>query len=78
MKDGSTLWESLQYHYNKGVTWTEDAYNIWHNKMRHYIDQQRWQEVDQRMEHQVQNAREWRDVCLKYFGSFAEKSTTTK
>ena len=78
MKDGSTLWESLQYHYNKGVTWTEDAHNIWHNKMRHYIDQQRWQEVDQRMEHQVQNAREWRDVCLKYFGSFAEKSTTTK
>jgi alpha-glucuronidase len=78
MKDGSTLWESLQYHYNKGVTWTEDAYNVWHNKMRHYIDQQRWQEVDQRMEHQVQNAREWRDVCLKYFGGFAEKSTTTK
>lgn len=78
MKDGSTLWESLQYHYNNGVIWTESLQNDWHNKMRHYIDQQRWQEVDQRMEHQVQNAREWRDVCLKYFGSFAEKSTTTK
>jgi alpha-glucuronidase len=73
MKDGSTLWESLQYHYNKGVTWTEEAHNVWHNKMRHYVDEQRWREVDQRMEHQVENARQWRDVCLKYFGGFAEQ-----
>jgi alpha-glucuronidase len=41
--------------------------------MRQYVDQQRWQEVEQRMEHQEKNAREWRDVCLKYFGSFAEQ-----
>ena len=73
MKDGSTLWESLQYHYNEGVLWTEHAHNIWHNKMRQYVDKQRWQEVDWRMEHQEKNAREWRDVCLKYFGSFVEK-----
>ena len=73
MKDGSTLWESLQYHYNEGVLWTEHAHNIWHNKMRQYVDKQRWQEVDWRMEHQEKNAREWRDVCLKYFGSFVEQ-----
>ena len=73
MKDGSTLWESLQYHYNEGVLWTEHAHNIWHNKMRQYVDKQRWQEVDWRMEHQEKNAREWRDVCLKYFGSFIEQ-----
>ena len=73
MKDGSTLWESLQYHYNEGVLWTEHAYNLWHNKMRHYIDEQRWREVDDRMQHQVENAREWRDTCLKYFGQFANK-----
>ncbi len=72
MKDGSTLWESLQYHYNEGVLWTEHARNVWHNKMRQYVDQQRWQEVDQRMQHQVENVREWRDVCLKYFGSFVQ------
>jgi alpha-glucuronidase len=29
--------------------------------------------VDERLEDQLQNAREWRDVCLKYFGQFAEK-----
>ena len=73
MKDGSTLWESLQYHYNEGVIWTETLQNIWHTKMRHYVDEQRWREVDERIGWQVDNAREWRDVCLRYFGQFAEK-----
>ena len=73
MKDGSTLWESLQYHYNLGVITVESHHNIWHTKMRHFIDEQRWLEVDERLEDQLQNAREWRDVCLKYFGQFAEK-----
>ena len=73
MKDGSTLWESLQYHYNEGVLWTEHAQNLWHNLLRHDVDEQRWREVDERLNHQVENAREWRDTCLKYFGQFAEK-----
>ena len=73
MKDGSTLWESLQYHYNEGVLWTEHAQNLWHNLLRHDVDEQRWREVDERLKHQVENAREWRDTCLKYFGQFAEK-----
>lgn len=79
MKDGSTLWESLQYHYNQGVICVETYQNIWHTKMRHYVDEQRWREVDERMLHQVENAREWRDSCLKYFGKFAcKKSQTTR
>ena len=72
MKDGSTLWESLQYHYNKGVITVETHHNLWHNKLRHYVDEQRWREVDERLQHQLDNAREWRDVCLSYFRPFAE------
>ena len=72
MKDGSTLWESLQYHYNQGVIMTETYQNLWHNKMKAYVDEQRWREVDEGLKIQVENAREWRDVCLKYFGQFAE------
>ena len=71
MKDGSTLWESLQYHYNRGVITVEQHHNLWHNLMRHHVDEQRWREVDERLEDQLQNAREWRDVCLHYFGQFA-------
>ena len=71
MKDGSTLWESLQYHYNLGVITVESHYNLWHTKLRHYIDPQRWREVDERLDDQLHSAREWRDVCLQYFGQFA-------
>ena len=73
MSSGNTLWEELQYRYNEGVITVEENYNVWHNKMRPYIDEQRWREVDERMKHQVENAREWRDVCIGYFRQFAEK-----
>jgi len=73
MKDGSTLWESLQYHYNLGVITVEGHYNLWHTKMRHFIDEKRWKEVDERLKDQLGNAQEWRDVCLGYFGQFATK-----
>ena len=73
MSSGNTLWEELQYRYNEGVITVEENYNLWHNKIRPYIDEQRWREVDERMQHQVENAREWRDVCLGYFRQFAEK-----
>ena len=73
MSSGNTLWEELQYRYNEGVITVEENYNLWHNKMRPYIDEQRWREVDERMQHQGENAREWRDVCIGYFRQFAEK-----
>ena len=69
MHDGTTLWESLQYHYNRGVNTVERHHLIWHYLMRHFVDHQRWEEVDERLHRQVKNAREWRDVCLDYFSS---------
>ena len=68
---GRTLWEEMKYRYNRGVSEVEDFCRVW-QECKPYIDEQRWEEVDKRMQHQLQNAREWRDVCLKYFGSFAE------
>ena len=73
MHDGSTLWESLQYHYNRGVLAVESYYNLWHYKMRGVVDEQRWREVDERLAHQVDNARTWRNTCLDYFRQFAEQ-----
>ena len=72
MKSGNTLWEELQFRYNEGVIETERYYNLWHNRMRQQVDEQRWREVDERLKDQVDNAREWRDVCLGYFRQFAE------
>jgi len=72
MKDGNTLWEDLQMHYNRGVSEVEDFCRIW-QQVKPEIDEQRWQEVDKRLQHQLENAREWRKVCLDYFKTFAEK-----
>ena len=70
MKNGRTLWQNLQEHYNRGCMEVEALLGTW-QMMRTCVDEQRWQEVDERLEHQRDNAREWRDVCLKYFGQFA-------
>ena len=69
MKNGRTLWENLQERYNAGVKEVMTYRPIW-KMMRPYVDDQRWQEVDDRLKLQEANAKEWRDVCLKYFGSF--------
>ncbi len=71
MKNGKTLWKNLVAHYNRGVKAVEKTRKTW-KKMRPYVDSQRWGEVDDRLGHQVENAREWRDTCLKYFGSFTK------
>ena len=70
MNSGRTLWEEMQYRYNRGVNEVEDFCKVW-QECKPSIDEQLWREVDERMKHQLENAREWRDVCLKYFGSFA-------
>ena len=71
LKDGNTLWEDLQMHYNRGVAEVEDFCRIW-QEAKPCIDAQRWQEVEDRLEHQRENAKEWRKVCLDYFGSFVK------
>ena len=71
MNSGRTLWEEMQYRYNRGVNEVEDFCKTWQS-CKPYIDEQRWREVDERMQHQLQNAREWRDVCIGYFKTFAE------
>ena len=71
MKSGRTVYEEMQFHYNRGVEEVEDFVRIW-QEAKPIIDEQRWQEVNTRMQHQLENAREWRKVCLDYFGSFSK------
>ena len=71
LKSGNTLWEEIQARYDRGVKEVEDFYAIW-QEAKPYIDEQRWKEVDERMQHQLENAKEWRKVCIDYFRTFAE------
>ncbi len=82
MRDGRTLLESLNAHYNRGVEATEDYLDTW-QRMRPYVEEtdhdsgqasgSRWSRVNELLKTQVENAREWRDVCLKYFHSFTRR-----
>ena len=72
LKSGNTLWEELQERYARGVKEVEDFCHIW-QEAKLAIDEQRWKEVDERMQHQLGNAREWQKTCLDYFGSFVKK-----
>lgn len=73
MKSGRTLWEELQHKYNEGVESVMTYQRIWRSSMRPYVDERRWREVDARLQQQVDDAREWRYVCLGYFGTFNQQ-----
>ena len=68
---GRTLWEEMQYRYQRGVSEVEDFVRIW-QQLQPAIDDQRWQEVDAKLQKQLRNAREWQQVCTDYFRQFAE------
>ena len=72
MNSGRTLWEEMQWRYNQGVSEVEDYIRIW-QEARPEIDEQRWREVNDRLQRQLKDAKEWRDVCLGYFGKLQEK-----
>ena len=72
LKSGRTVYEEMAYRYTRGVNEVEDFIRVW-NEVKPYIDDQRWQEVDARLQHQLENAKQWRQVCLDYFKSFTTK-----
>ena len=71
MNSGRTIFEEMQYRYARGVKEVEDFIAIW-QQAKPAIDDQRWQEVNQKLQKQLADAREWQDVCTRYFGSFAK------
>jgi alpha-glucuronidase len=77
LSSGKTLWEALQLHYNRGVEYVISMQQDW-NSLENKIDRQRFKQVKIRLDMQLENARQWRDVCLKYFGQFAEPNESGK
>jgi alpha-glucuronidase len=71
MSSGKTLWQELQLHYNRGVEAVMTMQKAW-DSLEEKVDPQRFEHVKARLEMQLENAKEWRDVCLEYFGRFAE------
>ena len=71
MRSGHTLWQEMCLKNNLGVAMVETYRNYWSTGARSYIDSERWQQVDSLLQVQLDNAREWRKVCLEYFQTFS-------
>ena len=76
MKSGNTLWQELCHRYDLGVAMAEAYRNYWNTSTRQYVDQERWQHVDSLLQVQLENAREWRKVCLDYFRQYSRQPIT--
>lgn len=74
MKSGSTLWEELCMRYNMGVSMVETYRDYWHTSTKEYMKDHitEWEKTDSLLNVQLASAKEWRDVCLKYFQTFSK------
>lgn len=74
MKSGSTLWQELCMKYNMGVAMAEVYRDFWHTSAKQYMKghEQEWQHTDSLLNVQLENAKEWRNTCLKYFQAFSK------
>lgn len=74
MKSGSTLWEELCMRYNMGVSMVETYRDYWHTSTKEYMKDHITERemTDSLLNVQLASAKEWRDVCLKYFQTFSK------
>ena len=76
MKSGSTLWQELCMKYNMGVAMVEVYRDFWHTSTKQYMKghEQEWQHTDSLLNIQLENAKEWRNTCLKYFQNYVSST----
>lgn len=74
LSSGSTLWQELCMRYNMGVAMVETYRDFWHTSTKKYMKghETEWQMTDSLLNVQLENAKEWRDTCLKYFQKFSK------
>ncbi|MBX2858316.1 MAG: alpha-glucuronidase [Cellvibrionaceae bacterium] len=66
MPSGKTLWQVLVAHYDQGVSEVEQFQADW-QKLRSFVDPERFASISARLKIQAREARWWRDASLAYF-----------
>lgn len=72
MKSGKTLWEEMCYKYHQGVDSVRNMQKTW-DRVRNYIDTDRYEHVKGLLSIQEREAVMWRDACLLYFQTFSKR-----
>jgi alpha-glucuronidase len=71
MQSGRTMWNELALHYQRGVDWMRVTRKDW-DALAGVMDDQRHDEVAQKLAIQERDAIWWRDAVLLYFQTFAK------
>lgn len=74
MRSGRTLWQELCDKYTEGVRKVLVFQALWQSEtIRQSVDAEQWQHTDKLLQQHLDNAREWRKVCLEYFQTFSKR-----
>ncbi len=76
MDTGRTLWNELCYRYYSGVNYVTNMQGLWQS-LNGLVDNARYSAVSAKLTQQVTDSTNWRDTCLKYFGTFSGKTIST-
>jgi alpha-glucuronidase len=66
MRDGTTLWQSLVAHYDRGAAQVTAMRDAWAG-LESYVDAERFAKTLDFLDIQLREASWWRDACLAYF-----------
>jgi alpha-glucuronidase len=72
LKNGKSLWNGIALKYQEGVDEVDTMIKTW-QKMKPYVDADRFKEVSMLLNIQLQEAKWWRDACLLYFQQFSKQ-----
>jgi alpha-glucuronidase len=72
LKSGNTLWTEIALHYDQGVKSSRSFLKTWQS-LESVIDEERFDHVNQLLKVQVEEAEWWRNACLLYFQTFADR-----
>lgn len=71
MKSGRTMWNELCYHYDRGLTMTGHFIASW-KRIKPFVSPELWNDVNERLIIQRDDARWWHDACLLYFQQYSK------
>jgi alpha-glucuronidase len=72
LASGRTLWDELVVRYSRGVDGVAAMQREW-DSLAPYVDAERHSQVAAFLRIQAQEARWWRDACIAYFQTFAQR-----
>ena len=71
LRTGRSLWEELDFRYNRGVQTVDRMLETW-NSLEKKVDETRFKAVQAKLIEETNYARIWCITCLKYFGQFVK------